>query len=390
MGSKAPSPPNYAPIAAASDAAAQLQYQLGQQQLQWAKDQFAQNSATTQQVVNSFLNAQNLNQAAAQKQQQQYQTTFAPLNKTLADQATAYNTPARQTQAAGQAEAGVSQAFDQQRNAAQQQLEGFGIDPSSTRFAALDIGTRNAQAAATAGAGNQAIQQTQQTGLGLLSNAVNVGAGFPAQVATTYGTANQAGSGAVSAGNATTATGAQTMGTPSQFFGGANAALGTWGNALNQGYANALSASQQSSGLGSLLGLGLSFAATGGPIHSPFEEAFAMGGGAAPPPSGAAAPSPPNMPTPGGAIPPGASPTAGQATDDVPAKLTAGEFVIPKDVVNWKGEQFFQNLIMQARKQSQPGGPQAPAQPTQGQGVPTGPPTFTSQPGQPQQGVPAR
>ncbi len=45
-----------------------------------------------------------------------------------------------------------------------------------------------------------------------------------------------------------------------------------------------------------------------------------------------------------------ASPSQGMATDDVPARLNAGEFVVPKDVAAWKGHEFFQKLIDQSRK----------------------------------------
>jgi hypothetical protein len=63
----------------------------------------------------------------------------------------------------------------------------------------------------------------------------------------------------------------------------------------------------------------------------------------------------------------------GKAIDDVPARLTAGEFVIPKDVLSWKGEEFFQKLIEGSRK-SKPG---APAQPQRG-AIPAEAPTFRS------------
>ena len=49
-------------------------------------------------------------------------------------------------------------------------------------------------------------------------------------------------------------------------------------------------------------------------------------------------------------VPPDASPTRGAAIDDVPARLTVGEFVIPKEVVDYKGQEFFQNLIKKTRK----------------------------------------
>jgi hypothetical protein len=52
----------------------------------------------------------------------------------------------------------------------------------------------------------------------------------------------------------------------------------------------------------------------------------------------------------GGYISPALSNSHGEEVDDVPAQLNAGEYVIPKDVVKWKGKEFFQRLIAQARK----------------------------------------
>lgn len=53
--------------------------------------------------------------------------------------------------------------------------------------------------------------------------------------------------------------------------------------------------------------------------------------------------------TPGGGVPAFASPSRGVQTDDVPAMLTANEFVIPKDVAVWKGHEYLTKLIDQAR-----------------------------------------
>ena len=81
--------------------------------------------------------------------------------------------------------------------------------------------------------------------------------------------------------------------------------------------------------------------------------------------------------TTGGHVPMRASPSMGQRTDDVAARLNAGEFVIPKDVAAWKGQEFFQNLINQSRKKRVSG-----AAPAQGKPKPAlnQRPTFTSRP----------
>lgn len=89
--------------------------------------------------------------------------------------------------------------------------------------------------------------------------------------------------------------------------------------------------------------------------------------------------------TPGGAIPTSASPTGGTAVDDVNAKLTPGEFIIPKDAASWVGEKSLQTLIQKARQEKL----EAVAKPKMGSG-PSGPPAVVSTPqAQPQGAIPA-
>lgn len=359
-GKGAPSPPDYGPIAAASEKSAELSFQLGTDQLNWAKQTYAENKGLVQGVVNSMLQAQNLSNDAAGKDRQRYEQQYQPLEDQLVQDAQSYASPERKNLEMGRAGATVAQTFDAARQNAQRQLEDFGINPGSTRYAALDLGARTQQAAATAGAQNQASQLVDATGRALRSEAINVGRGYPGQVAGTYSTALQAGSGAVNSTLATTASGANTMGTAPQYIGLGNQALNVWGNTLNNSYNNQLNAykasQSSSSGIGSAIGgitglLGM----------------FMEDGGEAVPvtPQG----------NPGAAVPVQASPTGGQATDDVPAQLTVGEFVVPKDVVMWEGEKSFQKLIQKARQEKQ----QAVAKPAVGP-MPAGrgAPTFVS------------
>lgn len=363
--SKAPPPPDFSAIAAASERAAKLNFDLGMQQLSWAKEQYAQDREIADTVIASALATQAQNEKNAAADRAFYETTYRPLEMDLARDATEYASGARKNLEAGRAQAAVTQQFDQARRAATQNLEAFGVDPTSTRYAALDIGARTQQAAAAAAAGNQAIQQTEAMGRAMRSEAINVGRGYPGQIAGTYGTALQAGNAAVNSGLATTASGANTMGTTPQYMGLSNQAVGTWGNTVNQGYQNQLAAfnanNNQSSGwggvAGAVIGGAMRFMEKGGAvddniIDGEFRDV-----------------------TPGGNVPASASPTRGAAIDDVPARLTPGEFVVPKDVVAWKGEEYFQKLIQGSRKAKDV----APAKPEIGRAIPERP-TFTSRP----------
>jgi hypothetical protein len=138
-----------------------------------------------------------------------------------------------------------------------------------------------------------------------------------------------------------------------------NQAISGWGNILNAGYQNKLqqfNANQSaSSGWGDLLGTGLGFATL-----------FAAEGGVIPEEDGAM-------------LPPEMSPSGGAIPDDIdaeiegggPAKLNAGEFIMPKDVVAWLGEKGMQQVVLKARKEMTGGNGERPAQPEMG---PTPPP----------------
>lgn len=361
-GSDAPPPPDYTPIAEASAEQAKYAYELGKEQLAWAKEQYGKDSAIISKVVDAALARQAQNDEAALSDRQRYEEVYQPLEDKLVKEAEDYSSPERMEQKAGEASAEVAQQFDAQRRAAAQNLEAYGVDPTSTRYAALDMGSRVQQAAAQAGAANNAREQTEAMGRAMRSEAINVGRGYPGQIAGTYGTALQSGNAAVNSAIGGTASGAATMGTGNQWVNSGNQGLNTWGNTLNMGYNNQLAqfnANQQaSSGLGGLFGSVLGAAGNAGGFGALFEE-----GGAVP------------EVTPGGNVPTSASPTGGKAIDDVPARLTAGEFVVPKDAVSWYGERHFQQLIEKGRKEREG----ATAKPEYAI-MPPQAPTFSSRP----------
>jgi hypothetical protein len=341
------------------------QLQLGREQMAFQKDLYNQNKPYIDQIAQSAINRQKTNDQNAASDRARYQQEFQPLENQLVSDANSYATPARENYDMGRAQAQVSQQFDQQRQAAARNLEGFGVDPSSTRYAALDAGMRVQQAAAGAAAGNQARMQTEGLGRAMRSEAINVGRGYPGQIAQTYGTALQSGNQGANTMFANAQTAASTMGSPTQWYGGAGGSLSGAANTMNAGYANQLAAfnaeQNASSGLGGLFGSVLGAAGNAGGFGKLFT--FAAEGGAIP------------DTTPGGNVSAAASPSGGKAIDDVPARLTAGEFVLPKDVVQWKGEEWAQKEIEKARKAKA----QVQAKPEMKPAI-DAPPTFTSRP----------
>jgi hypothetical protein len=71
----------------------------------------------------------------------------------------------------------------------------------------------------------------------------------------------------------------------------------------------------------------------------------------------------PDSATTGGFVSHKLSPSGGANTDDIPAKLNADEFVMPKDVAHWYGQKTFQDMILKARK-AMGDHAQAPAKPS--------------------------
>ncbi len=410
--SSAPAPPDYGPLANASRDAAEVSARVAREQLAWAKDQYFMDREVTDLVIETALDRLDTQDEAAGRDRERYEGIFQPLEDELAAEASDYANPERMEFDAGQAQADVSQQFELARTAAQDQLESYGIDPSQTRAGALDVVTRTQEAAARASAGNQARRQTEAVGRALRSEAINVGRGYPGQIAQTYGTALQSGNQAVNSGIATTSTGAQSMGTAPQWQGLSNQAIGQWWQGTNQMYSNQVDAykaeSSQSSGLGSLAGLAGGVLMKGLPagflsdekakeniepvgetydgqkiyrynykgdprpqigliaqeVERAIPEAVSEDDGYKTVDYGAATEGAVRRGhfADGGAIPdeapqhsgipvdPSMSPSGGRQVDDVPARLNAGEFIVPKDVVSWKGEEYMQRLIESSRK----------------------------------------
>lgn len=260
--SSSPSSPDYSALASASEYAADKEAQTSQDQLDWAKSEYNDIAPYTKSYLQSMSDASNQNLEQAKEQQSFYNQYYKPIEAQFATTAEGYNAPARAAQQSAAAQADVANQFAAQRQASLQSLEGYGIDPSQTRYGALDLGTRISQAAAQSAAGTQSRLNTEATGLALQGEAINVGRGYSSAIAQSYQTAQQSGASGISAANQTYGTGANAMGTGVQWGNLSNQSLGTSINAKNAQFSNELAAynaenavsSSQSSGIGSLIG----------------------------------------------------------------------------------------------------------------------------------------
>jgi hypothetical protein len=369
--------------AMASAQAAQQAYALGEQQLQWTQQVWNQeqplmNESEQQQIELAKLQQKSLeqSQAESQAQWQQYQQYYAPLEANFVEQAQNWASPQAMAQARGEAMADVGEKGMQGVNTAAETLRSYGINPGSSRYASLYTGAQPMIAASEAAAGTTAAQNLRGQQMELESNAINTGRGL----VNATGSLTQAGTGAGSAGagaasgagstaQGNLSTGSQAMTAPSQWFNAGTNAMNSYVGAVNgynQSQADfAQAGAGEMGGLGSALGsvLGMFKFEGGGPAlpgipgMPSYQTTPDQGGGAT------GIPSAPMMPrqmyngggdagaTPGGTVPIHSSPSMGAATDDVPAMLTAHEFVIPKDVAVWKGHEYFAKQIDAARRQ---------------------------------------
>jgi hypothetical protein len=252
----------YYALASSSEAAAQLDAQTSANELDWAKSEYNDIAPYTKSYLQTMTDATAAETASAKEQQSRLENIYYPMEDTFAQTAKDYNTPARAAQQSAAAQESVSNAYAQQRQSALQNLESYGIDPSQTRYGALDLGTRISQAASSASAATQSRLNTEATGLALQGEAINIGRGYPGSIAQSYQTATQAGASGISAANSTFSTGSSAMGTPVQWAGLQSANLAGASNTLNTAFQNQLSsynastAANQSTfgGIGSLVG----------------------------------------------------------------------------------------------------------------------------------------
>ncbi len=399
--------------AMASAQAAEKAYQLGEEQLQWTKDVWNQEQplmeASEQQQMSLARQQQaslEQSQRESDQQYQMYMGTYAPLEKSYAAEAAGWDTPQAIANARGQAMSDVAEQGQAGLNTAAETLRSYGINPGSGRYAGLYTGAQPMIAASEAAAGTTAAQNLRMQKMGLESGAINTGRGLvnATQGLSGVGTGAANSSAGAAAGAAGTAnqnlsTGSTAMTNPSQWFNAGTGAMNSYVGAVN-GYndSNAKFSEASGSSMGSLLGTGAGlltkFIAKGGAVTRYEDGGPALpgadptltptqGGGATGIPSAPVMPgyTPPSVhgATTGGTVPVHASPSMGAATDDVPAMLTANEFVIPKDVATWLGHKHFAGTIDKARQEQERfhnrddiGGEPTAAIPQQ--------PTFTSRP----------
>jgi len=218
MGKGAPKPDANMGIAALKSA------QTGEAMLEWMKGQA--------EVTNAW----------ATEDRARRTNTFLPVEDKFIADSVGYDTPERRATEAAAASSDVALQGRIAADGRRRQAMAMGINPASGRFMNAEAKAGTDVALASAGAGNLARRNVEQTGRGLVANVVNLGMGSAVNPGTSMGLSNQAGS----AG-----------------FGGAMQGYGQQANILGQQYDQQMQAWQAKQGMlgsvggaiGSIMGL---------------------------------------------------------------------------------------------------------------------------------------
>ena len=233
MGKKSNDAPDYTPLANASDAAAEKMAKLGQNQLDFSKQQYDENAP----LIRDIATKQGLmmdQQMAQGKDYYDYnKSTFRPLEQQMVADAQAFDTDAYRNQLATRAAADSGLAFNRTRQANERAMASMGVNPNSGRFQGLGAQSALMQSANRAGAMTGTRERAQQMGHARKMDAAGLGRGLA-------GASSGAYAGALGAGNS--AAGNYGM-AGQQHLGGMAQGAATIGSGLNM----------QLSGLGNVL-----------------------------------------------------------------------------------------------------------------------------------------
>jgi hypothetical protein len=188
MGGKSqPDPPDYSQLAGASKESAEIMARLGQQQLDFSKQQY--------QDMLPFMTGIAGDQRAMMKQQmdqaQDYyryqQDTFRPLEQQMVEDARSYNTDAKREQLAGQAAADAGRAFATTQAASQRNMASMGVNPNSGRYAGANAASNLGLAAVKGSAMNQTRDKAEMLGQARMLDAIGLGKGLTGASQGAYG-----------------------------------------------------------------------------------------------------------------------------------------------------------------------------------------------------------
>jgi hypothetical protein len=178
---------------------------LGREQLQFARDQYAEMKPFTTRLATSLADAQQEQMAQARDYYDYQRDTFRPVEQGLVRQAQEFDTEAYRQQLASKAMADAAKAFQGSQGVMMREATRRGVNPASGAFGAASNANAMGLAAMQTGAANQARQQAEQLGFARKLDVVGLGRNLAGASTAAYGGATgagqAAGSTAMSAGN---------------------------------------------------------------------------------------------------------------------------------------------------------------------------------------------
>jgi hypothetical protein len=222
---------------AAQNYTAIQQIQLSREQLDWAKQMYAQEqpareeaSRVANEVAGVQVDAMRQQMNFAQQSRDDYEQLYRPLEQKIVKEADEYDTPERRAAESAKAVASVEQQLNIQRDATMREQERSGVNPASMRTAGLQASMDLNAAKLKAGAGTAAGQAVEAQGYARRMDAANLGRNIASSQGTQAALAASMGTQGVA--NATTGLNNLTSGTQqlTQAYGTAINGMGAAGN----------------------------------------------------------------------------------------------------------------------------------------------------------------
>jgi len=186
MGGKSQPAPDYGPM-----------QQLGREQLDFAKQQYAEMAPLARQVAGQQMAAQQQQMRQAQDYYDYQQQTFRPLEQGLVRDAERFNTADYQETLARDASAAAGRAFGITQAASQRSQASMGVNPASGRAMSMANQSNLGLAAGRANAMTGARNQAEQLGFARRLDVTGLGRNLAGASTAAYQGANAAGSAGV-------------------------------------------------------------------------------------------------------------------------------------------------------------------------------------------------
>ena len=354
MGGSASAPPPPDTSRYSNEAMAQGQQMRGWAQSMWetGQEEWGQLQQWSQEFMGQAMPAMEDSFDWAKQQRDRFDEYVMPQMQSLFSEAETYASKAEEDRQRGAAVQDVKAATEAQRASQLRKLESFGVDPSETRYQAMDKKAGVTEAAMSALAANQAGERTKQIGRDLRSEAINVGTGFLNDANANAQIGAGIGSSALGAASGASSTGANVAQGALPFMSGAMSGTTNAAGIVDTSYGRDLdyavdqreAEAANNAAIGGLLSGGMNMAGnymTGG-------LSGMMTGGMKPK---AAEGGPVSAP--------------GGPTDDLGAiTISNGEYIVPADVVRKLGTNHFDKMI--EKETGRPPPSQKQALPVQG------------------------